>query len=164
MYRILRHSWAIAMALFLFATTTWAGEQLNVAVKKATVRSEPRIFAKKLTALSYGDQVEVVDEQRAWYKVRLANGSEGWMQQTALTDDDLELSAGDRQVQAVASDEELTLAGKGFNNEVEKEFRERNRDIDFTWVDRMETWNPSDEQLYQFMQQGGLNTGGDDAR
>ncbi|PLY06944.1 MAG: hypothetical protein C0624_03925 [Desulfuromonas sp.] len=150
----------ILLLLLLAAASAWGSELLSVAIKNAGVRAQPRIFAKKLTSLAYGDQVEVIGSQKAWYQVRLTDGRSGWLQQTALTSDDLQLSAGKRRVNTGASDEELTLAGKGFNNEVEQKFKQRNQYLDFTWVDRMETFAPSDRELQSFLRNGKLNDGG----
>jgi len=154
----------LLMVLLLTTTLAWGREQLTVAVKQASVRTQPRIFAKKMSTLAYGDQVEVLSSRRAWHQVRLADGRSGWLQQSALTREDLQLSAGAHQTGTSASNEELTLAGKGFNSEVEKEYRQRNQRLDYTWVDRMETFSPSDRELQSFLRNGGLNAGGDDAR
>jgi len=162
--RLIRLAGIFLLVLLLASTMVWAAELQTVAVKQARVRTQPRIFAKKLTTLAYGDQVEVLASQRSWHQVRLADGRSGWLQQSALARDDLQLSAGDHKVGTSASDEELTLAGKGFNNEVEDEFRQRNRQLDYTWIDRMETFAPGDKELQGFLRNGELTPGGDDAR
>ena len=155
----------LILMLMLFPLLTSAANQQSVAIKQATVRAKPAVFAPKLTTLSYGEQVTVTGDERAWFKVRLADGRSGWMQKSALTTEKLQLRAGDQQVSASASEKELTLAGKGFNNEVEQEFRQRNRGLDYTWIDRMEGFNPEDSELQHFLRSGQLNaTGGDDAR
>ena len=154
----------LLLALLLAALPAWADEMLSVATREAAVRTRPGVFATKLVTLGYGDQVAVTGSRRAWYEVRLGDGRTGWMQKTTLTSEKLQLRAGDREVSTTASENELTLAGKGFNNEVEQEFRQRNRELDYTWVDRMETFSLSDRELQQFLVSGQLEpAGGDDA-
>jgi len=145
-----------AAALAVVSVSAWSADSRQVAVKEAVIRSKPMIFAKKLTTVGNGTWLEVGETRRAWVRVTLADGRSGWVQQSALTASSLELKSGSRQVETGASDEELTLAGKGFNSEVEEAFRERNRALDYRWVDRMETFAPSDEELQRFAAGGKL--------
>ena len=50
--------------------------------------------------------------------------------------------------------------GKGFNQQVESEFRAKNPNLDFTWVDKMETYVVSEEEMKQFLEKGGLSPEG----
>lgn len=43
------------------------------------LRDEGSLSGKVLTLLSKGTQVEVLDRQNGWYKVKLSNGQEGWI-------------------------------------------------------------------------------------
>jgi ribosomal protein L1 len=98
--------------------------------------------------------VTVLREQGEWVLARRPGGKQGWIHISALTDDEIELSAGNRNVEAVASSDELALAGKGFNSDVEAEFKTRNKEIDFTWVDWMEKIIISPEQMEGFLKVG----------
>ena len=82
------------------------------------------------------------------------------MHSSALTSKKIELKAGAQDVQASVSSNELALAGKGFNQQVEGQFKAKNPDIDFTWIDRMETFAVTEEQMQQFLQTGGLSPQG----
>ena len=68
----------------------------------------------------------------------------------------MKLSAGAADVGKTASGEELAMAGKGFNSRVEADFKNKNRDIDFTWIDKMETLKVSEKQSRAFLKEGGL--------
>jgi len=49
----------------------------------------------------------------------------------------------------------VALAGKGFNKEVEAQYKDE-KQLDYTWVDRMEGYRVSPEQVLAFLQAGGL--------
>lgn len=149
--------------LGLIALTAFADETMtmSVQVKKGEVRSAPSFLGPVIARLSYGERVNVFEKKGAWLKVGWRGGSaEGWMHSTALTPKKIELKAGAQDVQASVSSNELALAGKGFNQQVEGQFKAKNPDIDFTWIDRMETFMVTEEQMQQFLQTGGLSPQG----
>ncbi|AAM24136.1 uncharacterized protein YgiM (DUF1202 family) [Caldanaerobacter subterraneus subsp. tengcongensis MB4] len=49
------------------------------------LRSEGSLSGKVLMQLSKGTQVEVLDRQNGWYKVKLSNGQEGWIYREYLS-------------------------------------------------------------------------------
>lgn len=123
-------------------------------------------FGRIVASLHYGDRVAVAEESGSWLKVREAvGGRQGWMHVSALTSKQVVLHPGDADVQAVASGEELALAGKGFNRQVEGAFKGRQR-LDYAWVDRMESIVVPSIQMAKFLKQGGLagEGGGDHGR
>lgn len=85
----------------------------------------------------------------------------GWIHNSALSEKEIVLRPGDTDVQKAASQREITLAGKGFNPEVEKEYRKLNPNLDFKWVDRMEKIVVSDEEMMKFIKEGQLSPTGD---
>ncbi len=80
----------------------------------------------------------------------------GWIHESALTPKRVVMSAGAGDVRSGASGEEIALAGKGFNKEVEAEYKKQNQKLDYTWVDWMGQQTIGAEQLIQFLKQGGL--------
>jgi hypothetical protein len=144
-------------------------KQMSVTVKETQVRMTPGFMGKILAALAYGDRVQVVDVQNGWAKVGLPAGKsgssgsrsqgEGWVHLSALTDKKIVLKSGAANVGETASSGEVALAGKGFNKEVEAQYKENNN-LDYTWVDRMESFVVSPEQAIGFLQEGGLDTEG----
>ncbi|HTO21218.1 MAG TPA: SH3 domain-containing protein, partial [Spirochaetia bacterium] len=129
--------------------------------KQTQVRDKPSYLGKILGVLSYGDRVTVVDDSnKAWLKVTGPDGKlTGWVSASALTTKKIVLAAGSENVQQGASSGEVALAGKGFNEDVEQKYKSEGK-LDYTWVDKMETYNPSPDQVAAFLQQGGLNTSG----
>ena len=86
--------------------------------------------------------------------------AEGWIHASALTPKKIVLRAGAEDVEAAASSDELALAGKGFNQQVESEFRAKNPNLDFTWIDEMETYVVSENEMKQFLKEGELSPEG----
>ena len=136
-------------------------KQMSVQVKNGAVRSTPSFLSKIIAKLNYGDQVVVTEEQSSWSKISLSGVySHGWIHSSALTSKKIVIKPGAADVEKAASDDELTLAGRGFNAEVEKEFRTQNPDVDFSWIDRMEKLTVSQDQIQEFIKAGGLNPQG----
>jgi hypothetical protein len=77
-----------------------------------------------------------------------------------LSEKKIVLQAGAEDVQRAATTDELALAGKGFNSRVEERFRAEHPGLDFTWIDRMETFEASPEQVRSFLQEGRLSPRG----
>lgn len=144
----------ITSLLLLVSVQVSQAEELNVQVRTGKLRARPSFLGKIIATVSYGDMVTVLREQGEWVLARRPGGKQGWIHISALTDDEIELSAGNRNVETVASSDELALAGKGFNSDVEAEFKTRNKDIDFTWVDWMEKIIVSPEQMEGFLKVG----------
>ena len=134
----------------------------SVQVRKSPVRSNPSFLGEIITRLSYGDRVEVTLEQDDWIQVVVPDisPSQGWMHASALNDKKIILDAGAEDVEKAAGSDELALAGKGFNEQVESEFRKNNPDLDFTWVDNMEAIIISQNEIQQFLEKGQLQPKG----
>ena len=70
------------------------------------------------------------------------------------------LQAGAEDVERAATTDELALAGKGFNSQVEERYRSDHPELDFTWIDRMETFGASAEEVRRFLDEGRLRPQG----
>lgn len=139
-----------AFGLPLFSATQ---ALLSVQVKEGQLRSAPSFLGSVIAALAYGDRVELVEDKGAWKQVAIRK-LKGWMHMSALTAKKVVLQAGAADVQTSATGSELALAGKGFNARVEAEFRSKNKEIDYTWVDRMEALAVKPDQMQAFLKQG----------
>lgn len=133
---------------------------MQVQVRETQLRATPSFLGKIITTSAYGDQVDVRETRDAWSQVTLADGQTGWMHTSALTTKTIRLQVGETAAATAASSDELALAGKGFNSDVEAEFKRRNREIDFKWVDRMEKMDVSAEEMRTFLGRGGLTAAG----
>lgn len=131
------------------------GETLSVQVKSGEVRSTPSFLGKIVGRLPYGAQVASTGERGDWLGVSGA-GVRGWMHRSALTDKKIVFRAGAANVNQYATSDELSLAGKGFNEEVENAYKARNPNVDFTWIDQMEAVTVSQSEMLRFLQEGAV--------
>lgn len=153
-YRMVMLLWCgLLLAPVAAAGTEWR----SVAVREGALRREPMPFGQVLALLPYGERVELVAEQGAWFKVRTGE-REGWMHGGGLVVGRIKLQAG-KEVEAAASRDEVALGGKGFSPEVEASYRAGRTDVDYPAVDRMERSAVSVGELRRFLAQGKLNTG-----
>ncbi len=149
---------AVALALAGLAFL-WAAP-MSVNVKETQIRATPTYLGKILGLAKYGDRLEVLEKQNGWAKVTLPSGKgQGWVNLSALQDKRIAFKAGDAAATSGASSGEVALAGKGFNKEVEAEYKSETQ-LDYTWVDRMEGYRVSAEQVQAFLQAGGLKAAG----
>jgi len=151
---------AIATCLLIVASATAFGQakMMSVTVKEAPVRSTPSFLGKIVKDLSYGDRVEVVESQGGWVKINLPGGQgSGWLHSSELTQEQLAVKAGNNVNQS-ASGSEVALAGKGFNQQVENQYKSE-KNLDYTWVDKMEKISYKPERLIQFLEAGDLHGG-----
>jgi uncharacterized protein YraI len=144
----------IAAALGLAATAALAAT-LTVMVQQTQMRSRPQFFAPAVATVKLGQKLQSdEDAQNGWYQVT-SGGSSGWVHESAVTSKKVKLasrSAGDSGTSA----EEITLAGKGFNEQVESQYKAGHANLDFTKVDAMEKRVVPDDSLLPFMRSGGL--------
>ena len=157
---MIRYGSIIGITLFLFLCVVLSGsaapqKTMSVQIKEGQVRSTPSFLGAIVAKLSYGERVEVIQDQGSWKKVA-ARGTQGWMHASALTTKSIVLKAGAGNVQTSATSGEIALAGKGFSEEVEKQYKKLNRNLDYTWVDRMERFQITPEQMQAFLKQGSV--------
>ncbi|WP_035277034.1 SH3 domain-containing protein [Desulforegula conservatrix] len=148
----------IAVCLVLFvAAVAFAASKMSVQIKEAQLRATPDYLGKVTGKASYGDQVNIEGTQGAWKKVKTVKGAQsGWMHDSALSEKEIRMSAGDKDVKIAASSSELQLAGKGFSKEVENEYKKKNSAVTYKWVDQMERIKISQPQIQKFMKEGEL--------
>jgi len=155
------------LVILLFITLTglavFAIEQkmMSIQVKMGTVRSSPSFLGKIMTQLKYGDRVAVQDVKGSWYFIdRPESSTDGWMHSSALSMKKIVLNPGTSDAAQTASSDEITLAGKGFNQQVENDFKSKNPQVDFTWINKMEKMTVSQSQIQAFIKEGQLSPKG----
>ena len=158
-FRIIVAALAVLGCWMLGESAVVTARWMTVQVQTAQLRQTPSFLGKVPASLPYGEQVETLEEKSGWMRVRAATGAEGWTHASALSKKKIILKPGEADLKAAASNDELALAGKGFNASVEKEFRDKHRDVDFGWVDRMQGMKVSPEEIAKFLAEGGLAGG-----
>ena len=143
-----------AAILSMAAVFAKAGDARYVAVKNAEVRASASSFAKKTGSLDYAEEVVIVSESKDWTEVKSAKNPKvsGWISNSALSKRKIVSSS------FSASANELALAGKGFNDELESEYK-KSGGSDFAAVDAMENQEVSRDEVKRFMVDGNLKTG-----
>ena len=151
----------LAIVIVLLATLAWAADGfMSVQVREGQVRQNPAFLSPVTATLAYGDRVSVLGTSDAWTQVAAPTGAQGWMHTSALTPKEVVLEATSEDVEAAASGKELALAGKGFNKQVEDEYRAENQELDYTLVDEMETRRTSQAEIERFLSEGDVRPGG----
>jgi len=144
----------LSVATAIAATATMMSVQIN----KAELRDTPSYLGKVVSSLAYGDKVSVQSQNGAWSQVS-SSGHTGWLHNSALTKKDIVMKSG-VGAQTTASSGEMALAGKGFNSDVEKQFKENHKDINFAPIDKMEKIKIPIADIQEFAKEGKLQSAG----
>jgi len=138
----------------LIAAGVMAAETLTVTVKTTKLRKSPKFYAPAVTTLNYGDTIQKLDQQGDWIQGLTTAGLQGWVHGSAVEEPSFSLTARRTSGTGTTADE-VALAGKGFNEQVEKEYQ-KTANLDYTWVDRMSRISISDEDMERFFKEGKL--------
>lgn len=149
---------AAAACACLAAMAAMAAGGVNVQVRDGQLRSAPSFLGRIVGQVAYGQAVTVAESQGDWSRVA-AGPVSGWIHASALTTADLGLKSGSGGAPSSVTEQEMALAGKGFNAQVEKQYRGANGG-DYAGVDRMERQGLPTERLMAFLKQGGISPEG----
>lgn len=142
----------------LSAVAATESATVTVVVKKTSIRSARQFYAPTIAEAALGDSFGMLAREKGWVKVGTKAG-EGWLHESAITSKKIVVSAkgptGDR-----ADDRDIAAAGKGFNPQVESEYRKSNPTANYAAVDRMEKLVASDKTVEDFVRDGNLQPRG----
>jgi hypothetical protein len=148
--------------LLLFAafgiaiSTVSAAQTVRVITKENAIRSSCRFFAPVVATVRYNDKLEVLSQEGDWLKVRF-DGIEGCIHKTAVEQQKVTLSDINLGGSSSTTEDEVALAGKGFNPEVEEAYQDDNPELRFETVDRIEAFSLTEGQQIVFIEEGRLN-------
>ena len=132
------------------------GDTLTVTAKSTKVRSGKRLYAPAVCDVAEGDKVAVVTKEAPWFQVTF-NGQTGWIHESDVTaKKDVRLSGeGVREEYSAA---ETSAARKGFNPQVEREYRRQNPDLSaaYTKVDAIQARRIPEAEILKFLKDGRL--------
>jgi uncharacterized protein YgiM (DUF1202 family) len=129
------------------------GDTMYVAVRSVPLKSGTGFFAKTVGNLEYGAQVTVLAVNGKWAQLR-SGSLTGWTASANLSAKRIVAQGNNRS----ASASEMAMAGKGFSEEVEKEYR-TGKDLNYSAVDILETVTVPDGDLLSFIEEGHLAAG-----
>lgn len=135
-----------------------AGDEATVKVLSQNLFPSPAFYAQPIAQLSLGQVLEILEAGTGWYRVETSSGQTGWVHGSALTT----ASGGSGTVSSGSgsvSQDEVTLAGRGFNSDVEAEYGAQNPELDFDAVDAVEENTVTSAELEAFLVAGGLIEG-----
>ena len=147
----------LAVGVWLSTTSPGlAAKMMSVQVESGQLRETPSVFGKIITSIPYGERIQVIKKKSPWMQVQTTEGVSGWVHESMLTKKKIKMVAGAEDVSRAASGEELAMAGKGFSSKVEADFKDKNKEIDFRPIDKMEAIKIEDEEILTFLKEGGL--------
>lgn len=147
----------ILIAAALIGVTVAIAETLVISVQSTNLRKEPKFYASTIVLLKAGESVEKISSQNGWVKVRTSRSIEGWIHSSAVQTKKVGLSAINRSLKTKASANEVALASKGFNKQVEDKYKAKHKGISFAWVDRMLKIKVTSKQIEDFLRKGKLS-------
>jgi len=142
------------LLLFLATGVLLAGKVLVVQIMRSSLMAKPDFLSSSLAAIEKGAKLELVETQGSWYLVRNAAGLKGYVHQTAVAESKASLS-GIIPGKKGASEEELALAAKGFNEGNEKQLR-GSKGYNFADMEWVLDWDISNAVLGVFIREGRL--------
>lgn len=110
------------LALIFIASAAWAA-MVTVQLREVDVKSQPNYLSASVGKLSYGARVETSEESGNWFRI---STPAGWIPKSSVTKRSVDMNAEQKFSGKGASRDEVALAGKGFNPQVEAEYKKQN--------------------------------------
>lgn len=143
-------------AVTLAATAAHAARQLSVQVREVPVKAQANYLSATVGTLGYGTPIEVSGEEGNWYQI---SQPRGFIPKNAAGTAKASVDAGKGYAAKGVSHDETALAGKGFNPQVEGQYKKDNSQLAaaYAQVDRVERMTVPTGELNQFIASGKLN-------
>ena len=155
-----RYLLALGLALVVLMPAAGWGEVLKVSQPNQSLYPDPDFSSPPVAPVPVGAEVNVESQAGDWYKVEY-EGKTGWLNRQAFpppaTGSKFSLGGllTGTPVKQTSSDE-VALAGKGFTPEVETGYRAKHPDLDFSKVDKVESYKVDPATLQAFIKEGDL--------
>lgn len=138
----------LAAGLLLAAAAAYAST-VTVLVQETALRKRAQSYSPSVGTARLGQKFETFGQEAGFYKTK-----SGFLHASAVTERKVRLGSAD-SVGGGTSAEEITLAGKGFNAQVEKSYGDKSS-VNFAAVNAMERRSVSEAVLFDFLRAGGL--------
>ena len=145
----------LVLAVLMLSALAFAEGTMSVQLREVQVKSTPNYLGASIGKLGYGQDVQIVSEQGNWYKIATPPG---YIPKTAVTKGKIVKDPDQKFAAGSVKHDEVALAGKGFNPQVEAQYKRDNADVAaaFVQVDRIEKLGASDAELRAFQTAGKL--------
>lgn len=142
-------------AALVFSAAAAFSSTITVLVQETALRKRAQSYAPSVGVARLGQKYEAAGLEAGFYKT-----SAGYIHSSAVTAKKVRLGSA-ASVGGSASAEEVTLAGKGFNSQVEKSYGDKNgAAVNFSAVNAMERRSVPESVLFDFLRAGGLMSDG----
>ncbi|MCX8069418.1 MAG: SH3 domain-containing protein [Thermodesulfovibrionales bacterium] len=142
-------------SIFLIMTDYVFADTIRVITKENALREICRFYAPVKSSLKYGDILEVISTEGDWYKVKF-KGILGCIHKSAIETKSVSTFQGLGSQKQGATEQEVALAGKGFNQEVEKAFNSKHPELKYNIVDAIDRYKVDEKRVFEFIKMGGL--------
>ena len=142
--------------LFVISSVSLMAETVSVITKENAIRTSCRFFAPVVAVVYYNDKLEVISQQGDWFRVKY-NEFEGCIHKSAVKKQTFTLAELGSGKSKSTSEDEVALAGKGFNPEIEEEYKKENPELNFKLVDTIEELDIPEDKHINFIEEGELN-------
>jgi len=150
----------LGLAALLCGAALAAAGTMKVTQSNQSLHAEPNFSGTPIAPVPPGAEVNVATISGDWYQVEY-QGNTGWMHRQAFAQTQapkvglpgMLFGGGVKQTKS----DEVALAGKGFTPEVEAGYRQKNPNMNYAQVDRVESYKVAPAQLQAFIKEGGLN-------
>ncbi|MER3446692.1 MAG: hypothetical protein C4291_07530 [Candidatus Dadabacteria bacterium] len=147
---------SIISLLIAVSSVSLGAETATVITKENAIRESCRFFSPVRATVHYGDALEIVSQEGDWFRVDF-RGVQGCIHKSAIEKKSFSLSNLVGSNKQSTSGQEVALAGKGFNPQVESAYRSQNPQLNFREVNALENYRVPESKLREFIKIGGLN-------
>jgi len=159
----------MSVLIVFLGTFSVAGENTWLGVRTSLLRDKPSFLGKSLAKLEYQQKLDLLNKGDDWSKVRLDDKT-GWVHNSALSDklaakvvkkkksvnNGFNFGGEDFSNTDDSEEEDITLAGKGFNRDVENAYSQEQENLNYDAVNLMEQWEITGFSATAFAAEGGL--------
>jgi hypothetical protein len=131
-------------------------ETATVITKENAIREYCKFFAPVKAHMKYNDSLEILSPEGDWFKVKFKSVV-GCIHKSAVEKKTVSIWGSTQPSKGPGvSESEATLAGKGFNPQVESSYKKKHPEMKYNLVDNIEKSEISDKDLARFVVNGGL--------
>lgn len=141
--------------LFTLVCRSATAETVKVTTRENSVRSDCRFYAPAKLKVLLGDVLTVKSRSGDWLQVS-AKGISGCIHKSAVESRSFSAIGGNEASAGKVSAEEVSLAGKGFNPQVESGYRNSSNKLNYSAVDEIVSFKINEKDLESFVMRGGL--------
>jgi len=127
----------------------------RIAVREGVLRQSPSPFGAIKKKIPYDTAVTVEKKQDGWFFITAP--ASGWLHGSAVSESkqSLRMAPGKASRAGAVADNEVALAGKGFDKNVEAAYRKEHGQLRYDLMDRVEKITVPEAEVKKFSEAGG---------